>query len=256
MDYGLTGRRCVVTGASRGIGRAIAQVLAREGGRAALVARDEAALTETRELIVAAGGEAAVVVADLSDLGVAEGLAARTTAALGGAPEVIALSHAYMTPLSKVHQVDLEVAARVLDTDVRACLAVLKGVTPELMGARWGRIVVVGSRLGRMGQPKSPINSIVKAALEGLVKNLAIDLGRFGITANLVAPGFVDNERLAERHPNPGDLERLARAASTKRLATVEDVAEVVAFLASTAARQITGAVVPIDGGLHLGHLL
>jgi 3-oxoacyl-[acyl-carrier protein] reductase len=256
MDYRLSGRRALVTGASRGIGRAIACVLAREGARVVVVARDEMRLEETRARIASAGGEGHVCAADLEDLDAAQAVPARVAEALGAYPEVVVLSHAFMTPLSKIHQVNLEVARRVFDVDVRSSLALLKGATPEMMGARFGRIVVVGSALGRMGQPKSPINSIAKAALEGMVKNLALDLGRFGITANLVAPGFVDNERLAERHPDRAELEALGRAASTRRVASVDDVAELVAFLASEAARQITGAVVPVDGGLHLGHLL
>jgi 3-oxoacyl-[acyl-carrier protein] reductase len=256
MDYGLSRRRALVTGASRGIGRAIARVLAREGARVALVARSEERLEEARAEIVDAGGEAHVCAVDLEDLDAAQAVSARVAEAFGGHPETVVLSHAFMTPLSKVHQVDLEVARRVFDVDIRSSLALLKGATPEMMGGRFGRIVVVGSALGQMGQPKSPINSIAKAALEGMVKNLALDLGRFGITANLVAPGFVDNERLAERHPDRAELEALGRAASTRRVATVDDVAELVAFLASDAARQITGAVIPVDGGLHLGHLL
>ncbi len=256
MDYCLAGRRALVTGASRGIGRAVACTLAREGARLVLVARGEEALEETRALVQELGGEAYVCVTDLEDLDAAGGVPAHAAEALGGPLEVLVLSHAFMTPLSKIHQVDLDVAGRVLDVDVRSSLSLLKAATPDLMGGRFGRIVFIGSALGRMGQPRSPINSIAKAALEGLVKNLAVDLGRFGITANLVAPGFVDNERLGERHPDRAELEGLGKAASTRRLATAEDVAELVTFLCSEAARQITGAVIPIDGGLHLGHLL
>lgn len=256
MDYGLRDRRALVTGSSRGIGRAVARVLAREGARVALVARNEEALRGTAAEIAEADGEAHVVAADLSDWDRAGAVVARATEVLGGHPEVVVLSHGHLTPLGKVHALDPGVLDAALDTDLRAPLAVLRAAAPEMMGARWGRVVLMGSVIGRLGQPKSPVNSTIKAALEGLVRNLAQDFGRYGITANLVAPGFVDNERQLERTPDPQARARMGRAAATGAMVSSEDVAETVAFLCSTAAAAVTGAVIPVDGGLHLANLL
>lgn len=255
MDYGISGRIAVVTGASRGIGRAIAEVLAREGAAVAAVARSEDALDELVASIRARGGEAAAIQADLSDWHRAAKIPAEVESALGAAPSIAVLSHAHMTPLGKVHSLSPERVIATLSVDLHASLALLGALTPEMMAARFGRVVAVGSVIGRIGQPRSPINSAVKAALEGVIRNVALDFGRYGITANVVAPGFVDNERQLERTPDPAVRARLAKAAATGAMATPAQVAEVVAFLCSRAAAQVTGAVIPVDGGLHIGNL-
>jgi NAD(P)-dependent dehydrogenase (short-subunit alcohol dehydrogenase family) len=256
MDYELRGRRALVTGGSRGIGRAVATVLAREGARVAVVARSEEGLRETVARIEAAGGEAHALPADLATWDEAEGLAARATEALAGAPEIVALAHGHMNPLGKLHGLNPGALDLALSVDVRSSMAVLKGALPEMMGARFGRVVIVGSVIGSIGQPKAPINSTIKAALEGLVRNVALDFGRYGVTANLVAPGFVSGERLTERNPDEADHDRMRRASARGELATPEDVAELAAFLCSTAAKHVNGASIPVDGGLHLANLL
>lgn len=256
MFLDLERRTAVITGASRGIGRAIALALADEGVRVALVARSETNLERTTAEIRERGGEAHVIPADLSDWDAASGVVARATEALGEAPTIVVLSHGHMHRYAKVHSVlreDLDVS---LNTDLRAPFALLGPALEEMMAARDGRVVVVGSHLGRMGSPKTPINSTLKAALEGLVRNIALDFGRYGVTANIVAPGFVDNERLAELNDDPAARRKMKRAAATRALSKNEDVARLVTFLCSPVAGQITGAVLPIDGGLHLTNLL
>lgn len=256
MDLELEGRTALVTGASRGIGRAIAKTLAREGVPVALVARHAERLESTASEIRDQGGQVVVVPADLSDWEAASSVYARAAEQLAAAPGIVVTSHGHMHGYAKLHSVRPGDIARSFDTDLRAPFAVLGPALEEMMAARWGRIVVIGSRLGGMGQPKSPLNSMAKAALEGLVRNIALDFGSFGITANIVAPGFVDNERLAELNADPSARDRMKRAAATRHLGTVEDIGSLVAFLCSRAARQITGAVIPIDGGLHLANLL
>ncbi len=256
MLLDLERRTALITGASRGIGRAIALSLADEGVRVALVARSAANLDCTAREVRDRGGEARVIPADLSDWDAASGVVARATEALSEAPTIVVLSHGHMHRYAKVHSVlrqDLDVS---LNTDLRAPFALLGPAVEEMMAARHGRVVVVGSHLGRMGAPKSPINSTIKAALEGLVRNIALDFGRYGVTANIVAPGFVDNERLAELNDDPAARRKMKRAAATRALSTNEDVARLVTFLCSGVAAQITGAVLPIDGGLHLTNLL
>lgn len=256
MDYGLAGRRGLVTGGSRGIGRAIAEVLGREGARVAVAARGEEELAETVSRIVRAGGTAHALTVNLALWDDAAGLAARAADVLGGFPEMIALSHGHMNPAGKLHGLTPEALDLALSVDLRASMAILKGALPEMMGARFGRVVIIGSVIGAMGQPKAPINSTIKAALEGLMRNVALDFARYGVTANLVAPGFVKSPRLDERRPDADDQERMRRASARGELATPEDVAELVAFLCSAAAQHINGATIPIDGGLHLANLL
>ena len=256
MDYGIADQSAIVTGASRGIGRAIAEVLAREGVKVAVVARSRGALEELVESIRGRGGQAVALRADLSDWQAAAEIPAAAAEALGEPPALAALSHAHMTPPGKIYGLSRERLGASLSVDLEGSFALLGALVPEMMAARYGRIVVIGSVIGRLGQPKNAVNSTTKAALEGMVRNVALDYGRFGITANVVAPGFVDNERQHERTPDPDVRARLASAAATGAMATPAQIAEVVAFLCSRAAAQITGAVLPVDGGLHIGNLL
>lgn len=256
MDTRLAGRRAIVTGASRGIGRACARMLAARGARVALVARSEEGLAETARLIADEGGVAHAIACDLARWDDAGELVGRAAEVLENAPEIVVLSHGYMTPLGKIHALDRNALDAALDTDLRSAIAILRAAIAEMMGARWGRIVLVGSAIGRMGQPKSPINSTIKAALEGLVRNVAFDFGRYGVTTNLVAAGFVDNERQRERTPDELVRERMGRAAALGRMVTPDEIASVVAFLCTPAASAINGVVLPVDGGIHLANLL
>ena len=256
MDYGLTGHGAIVTGASRGIGRAIAEVLAREGVKVAAVARNREALEELVASIRERGGQAAALCADLSDWQEAAEIPAAAAAALGDPPGIAALSHAHMTPPGKIHGLSHERLKASFSVDLEGSFALLGALVPEMMAARFGRIVAIGSVIGRLGQPKNAVNSTAKAALEGMIRNVALDFGRYGITANVVAPGFVDNERQRERTPDPRARARLASAAATRAMATPVQIAEVVAFLCSRPAAQITGAVIPVDGGLHIANLV
>ena len=256
MDTRLAGRRAIVTGGSRGIGRACARVLGARGANVAIVARGEEGLAETVRLVSEAGGVAHPLVADLALWDDALSAVERATSVLGGPPEIAVLSHGHMTPLGKLHALEPHVVDASIATDLRSSMALLRALVPEMMAARWGRVVVVGSAIGRLGQPKSPVNSAIKAALEGLVRNAALDFGRYGVTANLVAAGFVDNERQRERTPDEAMRDRMGRASSLGRMVHAEEVASAVAFLCTPAASAINGAVLPVDGGLHLANLL
>jgi NAD(P)-dependent dehydrogenase (short-subunit alcohol dehydrogenase family) len=252
----MANRRALVTGASRGIGLAIARALAARGHHVALVARSADRLDEHARAIAASGGSAVALPADLSTWDAARDVVARATDALSGAPEIAVLSHASMIPVGKVHGVAAEAADAAWQSDLRSMIAITGALVTDMMAARWGRIVMMGSALGSIGQPGSPLNSAIKAALEGLVKNLAADFGRYGITANLIAPGFVNNERQRERSDDAAIHRSLANAAAIQRMVEPEDVAEAALFLCSDGSAAVTGTVLPVDGGLHLGHAL
>jgi 3-oxoacyl-[acyl-carrier protein] reductase len=255
MDYDIEGVPALVTGASRGIGKAVVRALAREGARVGLCGRSVEALQETAaELEGLGGGRAFTLPADLSSPEEAVDLWQRAKEAMGAEPLILVTCHATFTPMSKVHSLEPAVTRAALATDLESTLALLGQATPAMMGARFGRILMVGSASAQLGQGKAPLYTAIKASLEGLCRNLAIDFSRFGITANVVAPGFVDTGRL-QRRADDEMRGRLREATATRSLGTPEEVAEVVAFLCSRAASYVTGAVVPVTGGAHLANI-
>lgn len=250
MDLGLQGRVALVTGAGRGIGRAIALRLASEGAQVAVLGRNEEALEATCEEVRALGHEALALAADL---------AAPTTVAVAlerlrsqwGEVEVLVHCAARFSRRARLAQYGPE--------DWEASLAVnLQGLThlsglllPAMRRRRWGRIVIVGSLVGATGARGNGIYSTLKAAQEALARGLALDYGPFGVTANVVAPGFIDTERFREI-TRPEMAAAHAEGAALRRLGRPEEVAAAVAFLASEAASFITGTTLPVGGGSHL----
>lgn len=254
MDYQITGLPALVTGASRGIGRAIAGVLAREGATVGLCARDAGALDAVAEEIRNGGGQAHALPHDLKDPAGIPDLLQRAQQALGGDPSLLVVCHASLTPMSKVYTLDPAAVREALATDLESTFALLKGATPAMMTGRFGRVVLVGSASAQLGQGKAPLYTALKAALEGLCRNLAIDFTKFGVTANVVAPGFVDTERLRSR-ADKQMRDRLRQATAARELGQPQEVAEVVAFLCSRAAAYVSGAVLPVTGGAHLANM-
>jgi 3-oxoacyl-[acyl-carrier protein] reductase len=254
VDYGLSGVRALVTGASRGIGRAVAGVLAREGADVALCARGAEALGAVAAELAGRGARAVAVPADLALDGAAPRVLEGARAGLGGEIQVLVACHASITPMAKLYSLGPDAIRSALAADLGSTLVLLSAALPGMMAARFGRVVLVGSASAQLGQGKAPLYCATKAALEGLVRNLAIDYTRFGVTANLVAPGFVDTERLRAR-ADEAARQRLREATSARELARPEEVAEVVAFLCSRAAGYVSGAVVPVTGGAHLANL-
>ncbi|HZD05782.1 MAG TPA: 3-oxoacyl-ACP reductase FabG [Longimicrobiales bacterium] len=249
MDLGLTDRVALVTGARRGIGAAVARALAREGCHVALV--DQVSGEEMAGVsghIAAAGRRALEIEADVRDLAAAEGAVARTVEEFGRL-DVLVLS-AGITRDAVVWKMDETAWDDVLDVNLKGCFAYARAAAPVLRAGGGGRIVAVASINGLRGKFGQANYAASKAGLVGLAKSLARELGRFGVTVNVVAPGMV---RTAMVQGLPAEVVERARSETVLgRLAEPEDVADVVAFLCSERARHVTGDVLRVDGGQYI----
>jgi 3-oxoacyl-[acyl-carrier protein] reductase len=244
-------RTALVTGASRGIGRAIATQLGATGHRVACCyASDAAAAEETCGAVTAAGGEAIAVAVDVAD-------AASVDRAFGEIEEKLAavevlVNNAGITADGLVVRMSDEAWASVVQTNLTGAFHTVRRATPKMMRGRWGRIVNVSSVSAHIGAPGQANYSAAKAGLLGLTRAVARELAPRGITCNVVAPGPIVTAMTDEM---PAEWRSAMQATvPLGRLGTPDEVGAVVGFLASEAAGYVTGAVVPVDGGLGMGH--
>lgn len=250
MDLGLSGRVALVTGGGRGIGRAISLRLATEGARVAVLGRTTLRLGAVCAEIRAAGGVALDLVADLADpKGVATALA--TLENEFGPVDVLVHNAAHFSARRRFAAARTKEWREALDGNVEAVAALSARVLPGMARRGWGRVVFVGSLMGQLGGRGYAIYATVKAAQEAMARAIALDYGARGITANLVAPGFIETEHLRETSPAEM-IDRNAQAAAVGRLGQPGEVACAVAFLASEAAAFVSGAVLIVSGGAHL----
>jgi 3-oxoacyl-[acyl-carrier protein] reductase len=243
----LNGKSAVVTGASRGIGRAIAAELARRGAKVVVnYARDEAGAQAAVESIKAAGGEARAVQADVSDYKAAEGLIKACIDGYGGID--ILVNNAGTTRdmvMMLMPEADWDV---VIQTNLKSAYNCSKAAVKSMLRKRAGRIVNITSVVGIAGNGGQTNYAASKAGLIGLTRALAREVGPRNITVNAVAPGFVPT---ALTNDLPADLKEASlKQIPLGRWGTVEDVAHAVAFLASAEAGYITGQVLTVDGGM------
>ncbi|HVS44424.1 MAG TPA: 3-oxoacyl-[acyl-carrier-protein] reductase [Candidatus Dormibacteraeota bacterium] len=243
----LEGRVALVTGASRGIGRAIALRLAAEGAAVAIAyGASEAAAREVAEAAAGHGVATALLDADLGDAAAATGLVARAAEALGKVDVLV--NNAGVTRDQLAVRMSDRDWSDVLAVDLTAAFMLCRSALRGMLRARWGRIVNVSSIAGVVGNPGQANYSAAKAGLIGLTKALAKEVGGRGITVNAVAPGFVETDMTAGL---PADLiERALTVVPAGRLGTAEEVAAAVAFLAAPEAAYVNGHVLHVDGGL------
>jgi 3-oxoacyl-[acyl-carrier protein] reductase len=243
------GRVALVTGASRGIGRAIAEHLAGLGHRVAVgyQTRGEAAAGVVAG-IVASGGEAFAVAADVADEAAVGGMFDEVKERLG--PVEILVNNAGITRDGLIMRMSAADWDAVIAADLRSAFLCSRAAMRDMLRARWGRIVSISSVVGLSGNPGQANYAAAKAGLIGFTKSVAREVGSRGITVNAVAPGFIETEMT-------GGLDEATRVSilsgiAVGRFGSPEEVASAVGYLASDPAGYVTGQVLVVDGGMSI----
>jgi 3-oxoacyl-[acyl-carrier protein] reductase len=244
----LSGRVSLITGASRGIGRAIALELARRGSGLVLAARQGAALEESAAECRAAGVEVHALVIDVSDGASVKAGVERALAAAGRLDHLV--NNAGVTGDGLMMRMKREEWDRVLQTNLSGAFEVTRAVLPAMIRARYGRIVNISSVVGLMGNAGQTNYCAAKAGLIGLTKSLAREVASRQITVNAVAPGFIETD-MTRAIAAPA-REAMVGRIPLERLGTPDDVAAGVAFLLGPGGAYITGEVLNISGGLYM----
>jgi 3-oxoacyl-[acyl-carrier protein] reductase len=242
----LKGRTALVTGGTRGIGNAIAARLLDTGATVVITGRDAGAAAKAAEVLAAGGGACHGIGLDVSDFdAVQEGLKA-TGREVGGFD--ILVNNAGITRddvLLRMKEADWDA---VLSTNLKGAFACAKAVIRDMVKKRWGRIVNITSIVGAMGNPGQANYVAAKAGLVGLTKTLAREYATRGITANAIAPGFIETDMTRALEPAARDA--LLAQIPMERFGAPEDVAAATAFLASDEAAYVTGQVIHVNGGM------
>ncbi len=246
---GLQGRVALVTGASQGIGRAIALELAQTGAAVAIAARNTEKLAEVKAAIEAAGGQAESFVLDVSSEDSIKTTAKEVVAKLGAVH--ILVNNAGVTHDGLVLRMKSADWDMVLDTNLKGAFLLTQALLQPMMKARWGRIINITSVVGETGQAGQANYAASKAGLIGLTKSLAREFASRNITVNAVAPGFIKTDMT---HALTDDQKSaMLGIVPLARAGTVADIAAAVRFLASEEAGYITGHTLDVNGGMYMG---
>ncbi|MHB1861695.1 MAG: 3-oxoacyl-[acyl-carrier-protein] reductase [Gemmatimonadaceae bacterium] len=243
MKIDLAGKSALVTGSTRGIGRAIAQELAGCGARVGVVGRD---LARAQEVAAAISSEARGFACEVSDTASVTALVAAAEEAFGGLD--ILVNNAGITRDNVLFRLKDEDWDAVLNANLRGAFAAVRAAARGMMKRRWGRIINIASVVGLVGNKGQANYAASKAGLIGLTKSVAKELASRNVLANVVAPGFIETDMTAAMTAEARTV--LSQQIPLERLGTPEDIAGVVAFLASDRAAYITGQVLVVDGGM------
>ncbi len=235
----MTARTVLITGGNRGIGYALAEEFVAQGHRVAVTARSGAGPAGSL-----------TVIADVTDGASLDAAYALIETQLG--PVEVVVANAGITRDMLIMRMSDEDFDTVVDTNLGGAFKVVKRATKGMLKARFGRIILISSVVGLYGSAGQVNYSASKSALVGMARSLTRELGSRGITANVVAPGFIETDMTAALpEQTQADYKRNIPA---NRFATPNEVAKVVAWIASDDAGYISGAVIPVDGGLGMGH--
>jgi 3-oxoacyl-[acyl-carrier protein] reductase len=246
MTKFLTDKVALVTGASRGLGKAIALALAAEGASVAAVARSEDALKATLEAIRGAGGTAEPFALDVSDDAAVEAAVEKIASRFGHIDVLV--NNAGVTRDGLLMRMKTEDWDAVIDTNLKGAFHLTKPVGRIMVKQRAGRIINISSVIGLMGNAGQANYAASKAGLIGFTKSVAKEFASRGITCNVVCPGFIETDMTAGLGEEL--RKKLLEKIPLQRLGQPEDVAGVVAFLCSPAASYITGQILTVDGGM------
>jgi NAD(P)-dependent dehydrogenase (short-subunit alcohol dehydrogenase family) len=249
--FDLSGKTAIVTGGSRGIGRAIAERLAEHGARVVVASRKLEACQEVAQAIEAAHGQgtALAVACDIGSKADLQRLVDETRARFGTIDILVAnaASNPHFGPMASL---DDETFGKILHNNVVACHQLIQMAAPDMIAARDGAIVIVSSVGGLRGSPVIGAYNISKAADLQLARNLAHEFGRHNVRVNCIAPGLVKTDFARALWEDDKIRERWLGATPLRRLGEPDDIAGAAVFLASPAGRFVTGQTIVVDGGM------
>src|SRR5215510_6479885 len=245
---GLTGRVAIVTGGSRGIGKAVVELLASCGAHVVVnYVRDADAAAATVNLAQAHGVKAMAIQADVSQLDQAERLVQKTVEHFGRLDFLICNAGIWVG--AGVESISEELWNKTLDINLKGTWSVCRAAVPQMKHQRFGRIVIVSSTAGQRGEANVSNYAASKGGQIAFTKSLAPELGSFGINVNSVAPGWVETEMTTEALADTATQESIKRCTPLGRVATPEEIAGPIVFLCSAWANHITGEVLNVNGG-------
>lgn len=247
MSEFLKGKTAVITGGSRGLGKAMALALAAEGVNIALAARDEAAMADVAREIEAAGAQAACFRTDVADEAAVAKLAEDVLARFGGVDVLI--NNAGINIRKPVHEFTLEEWRRVNDTNVTSVFLLCRAFVPHMKGKGYGRIINMTSIMGHISLPGRTAYSTSKAALLGFTRALALELAGDGVTVVGISPGPFATEMNQPLMNNPEANAKFLSSIPVGRWGKVEEIGQLARYICSEDAGFITGTDILIDGG-------